>query len=219
MENNSVVVLLSGGLDSTAVIGYLRSINLPVNAISFVYGQNTADKEIKSSRQVCNYYRVENHQIIDLGFMQKFLSSGLVEKDTILTSENKLKMYVPFRNSIFLSFAVAYAESLGAAEVAIGSHLTGPICPDNSPEYLQAFQQVIELGTMKKPPIRINAPFANMNKVQLIQTAIDLKVPFELTWSCFNDGDYPCGICPNCIDRLRSFKACGYTDPLRYMNS
>ena len=219
MENNSVVVLLSGGLDSTAVIGYLHSMNVPVYALSFIYGQNTADKEIQSSKAVCKYYGVEHHQILDLGFVKDFLISGLIEKDTYLTSENKLKMYVPFRNSIFLSFAVAWAESIGAAEVGIGSHLTGPICPDNSPEYISTFQQLIELGTMKKPPIRINAPFVNMNKVQLIQNAIDLKVPFELTWSCFNAGEYPCGICPNCMDRLRSFKACNYTDPLKYQNS
>jgi 7-cyano-7-deazaguanine synthase len=216
MNENKVIVLLSGGLDSTAVIGYHRSLGDEVYAISFMYGQKTSNKEIQCCQQVCEHYGVKNHQILDLRFLKNLMVSGLIDENNFLSKDNKLDMYVPFRNSIFLSFGVAWAESIGASQVAIGSHQTGPICPDNSPEYLDAFQKVIELGTLKKPPIQISAPFAKMRKPELIKTAIDLKVPFELTWSCFNSEDLACGKCPNCMDRLRSFKEVGYEDPLKY---
>lgn len=216
MASESVVVLLSGGLDSSAVVAHHRSLGNEVYAISFMYGQKTVQKEIQCSREICAYYQVREHQVVDLDFLTGFLKSGLMDKGTDLTTENKLAMYVPFRNSLFLSFGVAWAESIGATRVSVGSHQTGPICPDNSPEFINAFQSVVELGTLKKPPILIDAPFVNMRKAQLVQNAIDLKVPFEHTWSCFNTLEYACGICPNCLDRLRAFKACNFKDPIPY---
>lgn len=216
------LVLFSGGVDSTtclamAVDKYGRD---KVVALSISYGQKHT-KEIEASNKIAEYYGVE-HIYLDLGKIFEYSDCSLLshsDKDIPQdTYENQLKetnglpvsTYVPFRNGLFLSSAASIALSKGCSVIYYGAHAddsAGNAYPDCSSEFNRAIGEAVYIGSGQQ--LRILAPFVNMFKSDVVATGLKLKVPYELTWSCYEGGDKPCGVCGTCIDRREAFAANG----------
>lgn len=216
------LVLFSGGVDSTiclamAIDKYGKD---KVVALSISYGQKHV-KEIEASDKIAEYYGVE-HISIDLSKIFEYSDCSLlsssdkeIPKDTY---ENQLKgtgglpvsTYVPFRNGLFLSSAAAIALSKNCDVIYYGAHgddAAGNAYPDCSDEFNRAMGDAIYIGSGKQ--LRIYAPFVNKPKSDVVAEGLKLKVPYELTWSCYEGKDKPCGVCGTCIDRRKAFEANG----------
>lgn len=218
------VVLLSGGLDSSTVLAYMtRTIgNKNIIALSFNYEQRHI-RELKSAKDIANYYKVE-HRILNTSF-RAIGGSALTSNIQVPTGRDLEEMghdipvtYVPARNTIFLSFGLALAEVVNADSVIYGANsLDYSGYPDCRPEYVDAFNNLSKYMNTKGvegKPIRILAPIINMTKAGIIQLGMSLGVPYELTWSCYNGGEKPCGECDSCKLRIKGFEELGLTDPL-----
>lgn len=228
------VVLLSGGLDSATVLAIAKRDGFSIQALSFDYGQRHA-LELDYARRVANAAGVDRHLIarIDLRiFGGSALTSDIpVPKDRELESNTTLAghkgdipvTYVPARNTIFLSYALAFAEVSGARDIFIGvNSLDYSGYPDCRPEYIAAFENLAQLATRSgvenSDPIKIHAPLLHMGKKEIIQTGATLGVDYSLTSSCYDpqsDGR-ACGRCDACQLRLRGFAAAGMKDPATY---
>ncbi len=216
------LVLFSGGVDSTTCLAMAidKYGKDKVVALSISYGQKHV-KEIEASDRIAEYYGVE-HISIDLSKIFEYSDCSLlsssdkeIPKDTY---ENQLKgtgglpvsTYVPFRNGLFLSSAAAIALSKNCDVIYYGAHgddAAGNAYPDCSDEFNRAMGDAIYIGSGKQ--LRIYAPFVNKPKSDVVAEGLKLKVPYELTWSCYEGKDKPCGVCGTCIDRRKAFEANG----------
>lgn len=210
------ICLVSGGLDSAVTAAIAIKDGFATRFLFVDYGQKTTSKERRSAIALAEHFAAVSLDIVRLPWLKSFGGSGLFRRDVELTQVNERFEYVPFRNSILLAVATALAEVSNAERVYIGSTGSDRICPDNSPEFIETFQQLTRLGTLLKTDIQIIAPLINMTKPQVIQIGTDLSVPFELTWSCHNATKLTCGGCSNCRSRQAAFQSLGLTDPLRY---
>jgi 7-cyano-7-deazaguanine synthase len=221
------VVLLSGGLDSTTVLAIAKNQGYAPYALSFRYGQRHA-VELDAARRVAAMQGVERHVIADIDlrvFGGSSLTSDLAvpKHDTAeeLTDEIP-STYVPARNTIFLSFALAYAETVGAYDIFIGVNaLDYSGYPDCRPEYIEAFQNMANLATkagVNGERLTIHTPLISMTKAQIVTVGVALGVDYSLTSSCYdpNSSGHPCGRCDSCLLRLKGFAEAGQTDPLTY---
>lgn len=210
------VCLMSGGLDSAVTAAVARRDGFQSRFLFVDYGQKTNQRERQSAQAVASHYGTDPLQVVELPWLRSFGKSGLFDTGTELNKDNSKFEYVPFRNSILLSVATALAEVTDADRVYIGSTGSDRICPDNSPEFLEAFQSLMSLGTMLKRDIKLEAPLSAMDKREVVKTGLDLEVPFEKTWSCHNATGLACGNCSNCVARVAAFTSLNATDPLRY---
>ena len=221
------VVLLSGGLDSTTVLAIAKNQGYAPYALSFRYGQRHV-VELDASRRVAAMQGVERHVIADIDlrvFGGSSLTSDLAvpKHDTAeeLTDEIP-STYVPARNTIFLSFALAYAETVGAHDIFIGVNaLDYSGYPDCRPEYIEAFQNMANLATkagVEGQRLTIHTPLISMTKAQIVTAGVELGVDYSLTSSCYDpdSSGHPCGRCDSCLLRLKGFAEAGQTDPLTY---
>lgn len=219
------VILLSGGLDSTTVLYQAKSEGCECYAISFDYQQRHR-RELESATALVHLVGVE-HQLVsfDLGALGGSALTDIsidLPQDRSLAqmSQNIPVTYVPARNTIFLSFALAYAETISAERVYIGVNaLDYSGYPDCRPDYIQAMQEVFRLGTKQGregQAIAIVAPLINLKKTEIIQLGNKLGVPWEKTWSCYAGLDLACGVCDSCRLRLQAFAELGIKDPLIY---
>ena len=223
------LVLFSGGLDSSVCLGLAvkKYGSDQVLALSIYYGQKH-DKELNAARQVAEFYGVKQLGL-DLGEIFKdstcTLLAGAEEEIPHSTYEEQLaetdgspvNTYVPFRNGLFLSSAAAIAVSHGCEVIYYGAHAddaAGNAYPDTSVEFNEAIGQAIYLGSGNA--VRVEAPFINASKAQVVAEGTKIGVPFELTWSCYEGGDKACGVCATCRDRLQAFAENGLTDPVSY---
>jgi 7-cyano-7-deazaguanine synthase len=205
MSQPKAIVLLSGGIDSTTTLYYAKSKGYKCFALIFDYGQRHK-REIRSAVAVAKRAKVP-YQIIKISLPWK--GSSLLDKKLKLPKGKKLKgipsTYVPARNTIFLSFALSYAEAIGAKMIFIGANaIDFSGYPDCRPDYYKAFQKVTEKGT-KARKIKIMTPLINMTKAQIIRLGRKLKAPLDLTWSCYAGGSKPCGVCDSCRLRQKGF--------------
>ncbi|KOP27316.1 7-cyano-7-deazaguanine synthase [Hapalosiphon sp. MRB220] len=220
------VILLSGGLDSSTVLYQALADGCKCYAISFDYQQRHR-RELHSALAIAQKAGVVQNQIVTFDLRQ-WGGSALTD-DTIdlpqkrsveEMSQNIPVTYVPARNTIFLSFALAYAETIAAERVYIGVNaLDYSGYPDCRPDYIQAMQEVFRLGTKQGregKPITIVAPLLELKKTDIIQLGNKLGVPWELTWSCYAGGELACGVCDSCRLRLAAFAELGLKDPLNY---
>lgn len=221
------LVLFSGGVDSStclalAVKEYGRE---NVTALSVFYGQKHT-RELKAADDVAAYYKVE-HIKIDLSLIFKYSSCSLLsQSDEAIphesyadqlekTGDKPVSTYVPFRNGLFISAAASVALSKDCGIILYGAHAddsAGNAYPDCSPAFNEAMNKAVWEGSGGQ--VKIEAPFVGMNKSQVVKKGLELEVPYELTWSCYEGGDKPCGICGTCRDRLAAFEANGFKDPL-----
>jgi 7-cyano-7-deazaguanine synthase len=221
------VILLSGGLDSSTVLYQAKNDGCEVYALSFDYQQRHR-RELHSAASIAQKLGVQQHQVISFNLRQ-WGGSALTDDAIDLPQERSLEMmsqnipvtYVPARNTIFLSFALAYAETIAAEKVYIGVNaLDYSGYPDCRPDYIQAMQDVFRLGTKQGrvgQPIEIVSPLINLKKTEIIQLGNKLGVPWELTWSCYAGGELACGVCDSCRLRIAAFEELGLVDPLPYL--
>lgn len=221
------LVLYSGGVDSTTLLAMAvdRYGSDNVVALSISYGQRH-EKELKAARDVARYYHVEQ-RFLDLAAIFADSSCSLLahsEKDIpkesyaeqLEQADTKLvSTYVPFRNGLFLSSAASMALSLECSVLYYGAHhddWAGNAYPDCSREFVAAMNNAIMEGTGGE--LHMEAPFVEWSKADIVKKGLELNVPYELTWSCYEGGDKPCGVCATCIDRKRAFELNGSVDPL-----
>lgn len=221
------LVLCSGGVDSTTLLAMAvdRYGSENVVALSISYGQRH-EKELKAARDVARYYHVEQ-RFLDLAAIFADSSCSLLahsEKDIpkesyaeqLEQADTKLvSTYVPFRNGLFLSSAASMALSLECSVLYYGAHhddWAGNAYPDCSREFVAAMNNAIMEGTGGE--LHMEAPFVEWSKTDIVKKGLELNVPYELTWSCYEGGDKPCGVCATCIDRKRAFELNGSVDPL-----
>lgn len=210
------VILMSGGLDSCVCAGIAKNMGYDLNILFVKYGQKTEKKEEECVRKLANYFKADL-KILDLGFLKDIGGSALTDTIEVTRDDTGIpSTYVPFRNSIFLSLAVAWSEALNAKTVFYGANsvdFSG--YPDCRPEYFKTFQSLIEKGT-KKGDINLMVPLAEMSKSEIVKKGIELKLPLEYTWSCYFNNEKACGKCESCKLRLKGFEEAGYKDPIEY---
>jgi 7-cyano-7-deazaguanine synthase len=217
------IVLLSGGMDSLVCAGLAYRDEKDVSFLHMNYGQKTSVREKQSFDAIADHYKIpaEKRKIIDMTFLKQIGGSSLTD-DTISVKnyqgDSNLipDSYVPFRNSIILSLAVSWAESIMAQKLYIGAnHEDSPGYPDCRPAYYEAFNRVIKEGT-KAADISIHTPVIAMKKKDIVSKGQELNVPWKLSWSCYQSSDLACGVCDSCALRLRGFKEAGIKDPIDY---
>lgn len=221
------VVLLSGGIDSSTCLAVALQDCEPTDvlAVNMFYGQKH-EREMRSAREIAQFYDVE---LVDIDLSMIFSKSDcslLMRSNNAIpegdyASQQKgnpgkpVSTYVPFRNGLMLSAAASIAVSIGAKEIYYGAHAddsAGNAYPDCSIEFTEYINNAIYSGTGGQ--VNVIAPFINVNKAEVVKTGLKLGVPYELTWSCYNGGEHPCGKCGTCIDRQKAFKANGVEDPV-----
>ena len=220
------VILLSGGLDSSTVLYQAASDGCQCYAISFDYQQRHR-RELEAASAIAHCAGVLDHQVMSFD-LRALGGSALTDDKIDLPQERSVSemaqnipvTYVPARNTIFLSFALAYAETLSAERIYIGVNaLDYSGYPDCRPDYIQAMQEVFRLGTKQgreKQASEIFAPLIHLKKTEIIQLGNQLGVPWEKTWSCYAGGSSACGVCDSCQLRLAAFAELGLQDPLPY---
>lgn len=229
------IVLLSGGLDSTTVLALAAQQGFTSYALSFRYGQRHS-VELDAARRVATAFDVRNHVIADID-LRAFGGSALTadiavpKHDTVaeLADDGVPITYVPARNTIFLSFALAYAETVNASDIFIGVNaLDYSGYPDCRPEYIRAYETMANLATragIEGARTTIHTPLIDLSKADIIKTGLDLGVDYSMTWSCYDPAtestacgqiSTACGQCDSCLLRLKGFSEAGAHDPLAY---
>ena len=221
------VILLSGGLDSSTVLYQAQADGCESYAISFDYQQRHR-RELESAQAIAQAAGIIKHQIVSFD-LTLWGGSALTDQKIDYPRDRTLDQmsetipitYVPARNTIFLSFALAWAETLQAQRIYIGVNaLDYSGYPDCRPDYIQAMQEVFRLGTKQGregEQISIVAPLINLKKTEIIELGNKLGVPWEKTWSCYAGTEIACGLCDSCRLRLAAFEELGLKDPLPYL--
>ena len=227
--SNKAVILLSGGLDSTTCLAIAKNQGFELYALTFNYGQRH-DFELKAAQKIVDHYQIKNHSVVDIDLAQ-FGGSALTDEIDVPKDRSESEMtdipltYVPARNTVFLSLALAWAETLNAFDIFIGVNaLDYSGYPDCRPEYIAAFEKTANLATkagISGASFKIHTPLINMKKSEIILNGLQLGVDYGLTSSCYDplkDG-VPCGHCDACILRLKGFQEADTLDPLSYQVS
>ena len=221
------LVLFSGGVDSSTCLAIAvdKYGSDEVLCLSVSYGQKHS-KELSAAKAVAAHYGVKL-KTLDLASIFEDSNCSLLrnsDEDIPLESYGEqlkktggapVSTYVPFRNGLFLSCAASVALSFGCGEIFYGAHsddAAGNAYPDCSQDFNDSINRAIYLGSGSR--LRVTAPFIGMNKAQVVARGLELKVPYELTWSCYSGGEKPCGVCGTCRDRIAAFEKNGTVDPL-----
>lgn len=231
MEKRKAVVLLSGGLDSTTVAAIALKQGFDVHALSFDYGQNHKI-ELESARHVAKALGLGNHVVVSVD-LRAFGGSALTSDEAVPKHRTTEEIgqgipvtYVPARNTVFLSLALALAETLSSTDIFIGVNaLDYSGYPDCRPEFIAAFETMANLGTKigveGSQRIKIHTPLLQMTKREIVQEGLRLGVDYSLTMTCYDPSPegLACGECDACLLRLKGFAEAGVSDPSRYRNA
>ena len=220
------IVLLSGGMDSATALAMTKAEGFEVVALTFDYGQRHR-REIEAAKRVAKHFGVQDHRIVKLD-LTAIGGSALTDARIRVPEQRSLEeigrgippTYVPARNTILLSYALALAEATGANGIVIAANaLDFSGYPDCRPEYYEVFRQVARLGTkrgVEGDVIEIRTPLILMTKADIVRRGEELGVPWKLTWSCYHGLAKACGSCDSCQLRLKGFREAGVKDPLPY---
>ena len=216
------VCLLSGGMDSSTLAYVAKSRGYDLLALHLNYGQRTERKELACARKIADLLNAEAFVEINLDYFARFGSSSLTDKKIAVEEFDPERVqvpntYVPFRNANLLSIATSFAEACQADAIFIGvQSLDYSGYPDCRPQFIEAFQKLIDIGTKDTTKITLYAPFITMTKTDILKEGMKLGVPYEQTWSCYRNEEKACGICGSCHFRKEAFAAIGRQDPIRY---
>lgn len=206
------LVLLSGGIDSAIALYLTKQECDEVYTMNMIYTQ-THDSEAEASSKLATEAQVNEHLSIYLPFFK-----DLEDRYHPQPSNTISQAYLPARNIVFYGIAVAYAEALAAAKVVFGSNADdAKELPDATPDFIRLMNELVRIGTRagtEGRPIEIVNPLLEFSKADVLRLAIKMKVPLQLTWSCYENGKTPCGKCRGCLTRTAAFRAVGATDPL-----
>ncbi len=229
--NKKAVVLLSGGLDSTTVLAIAKSEGYQVYALSFSYGQRH-NIELEKAKKIAAHFQVTDHAIISIDLRR--IGGSALTSDIEVPKERSLSemeksipvTYVPARNTIFLSFALGWAETLGISDIFIGVNaLDYSGYPDCRPEYIAAFEHLANLATSagveNRLSFHIHTPLINLTKAEIIKQGLSLGVDYSLTHSCYDPSPEgkACGRCDSCLLRLKGFQETNVQDPISYCSN
>ncbi len=220
--SKKAVCIISGGMDSALGATMAKNAGYEVIALHFNYGQRTQKKELESFRKIAKKLDVIDAYEIDLDFFKQIGASALTDRSLEVPTkgieEGVPITYVPFRNGIFISIATAVAEKHGAKALFIGvveEDSSGyPDCRDS---YIQSMEESINLGTKDETKLAIKMPLVHLKKSEIVTKSIELNVPLEDTWSCYQNEEKACGVCDSCRLRLNGFSLAGIKDPIEYV--
>jgi len=227
--SSKAVILLSGGLDSTTCLAIAKNQGFDLNALTLNYGQRH-DFELKSAQKIVDHFQIKNHSVVNINLAQ-FGGSALTDEIDVPKDRSESEMtdipitYVPARNTVFLSLALAWAETINAFNIFIGVNvLDYSGYPDCRPEYIISFEKTANLATkagVSGERFKIHTPLINMKKSEIILNGLKLGVDYSLTSSCYDPlkNGAPCGHCDACILRLKGFQEADAIDPLSYQKS
>lgn len=228
MSERRAVVLLSGGLDSATALAIARAEGLQTSALSFQYGQRHF-AEISAARRIATSLGVERHVIVTID-LRVFGGSALTadipvpkDRDVAEMSHEIPITYVPARNTVFLSYALAYAEVLGSTDIFIGVNAVDYSgYPDCRPEFIEAYERMANLATkagVEGQQLKIHAPLQHLTKAEIIRKGLELGIDYAQTVSCYDatEEGLACGRCDSCSLRRRGFQEAGVADPTRYI--
>lgn len=211
------VLILSGGIDSSTLLYYLLEKGYEVHALTFFYGQRHA-KEIEFAKKIAEEAEKIGsleHRIVDVSAIHDLISKGAITGEETVpegpyTEETQKVTTVPNRNMILISIAAGYAVKIGAREVYYAAHRSDLVYPDCRKEFVKALDTAIYLANQ----LELKAPFVDMTKAEIVELGLKLRVPYELTWSCYVGGERPCLKCATCLERTEAFLLNKTKDPL-----
>ena len=219
------ISVLSGGLDCTVATSVYAK-DYDIHAITFNYGQKSFERELEASKKICDKMGFE-HSVIDLPWLAQISNSSLNTAEEIpeikeeelddikKSSETASSVWVPARNMVFTSIATSFAESIGAEIIIVGWDAEeAATFPDNSKEFLNAFNELIKIGSPEN--IKIEAPAINLNKEEIVKLGLDVDAPMEISYSCYVGREKHCGVCESCMRRKRAFKKLNIEDLTEY---
>ncbi len=221
-SSSFAVCLVSGGMDSCVTAAIAREENAKLAFLHVSYGQRTEARERRAFDELANYYGVGRRLVVSLEHLARIGGSSLTDM-TLPVAEADLESseiptsYVPFRNAHLLAVAASWAEVIGAQRIYIGAVAEDSSgYPDCRPEFYEAFQRAIEVGTRPETTIEIRTPVISLRKPEIIRRGLALGAPLSLTWSCYQAQERACGHCDSCALRLRAFREAGLADPIAY---
>ena len=217
------VVLASGGMDSCVTAAIARE-NYQLAMLHVQYGQRTQERELKAFGDIADFYGVKHRLVTSLDELKKIGGSSLTDHSMDVTEADLNATgiptsYVPFRNAHLLSIATSWAEVIGAVRIFFGAvEEDSSGYPDCRQSFVDAFNQLIEVGSKPETHLRVETPLIKLSKHEIVARGIALEAPLHLTWSCYANTSRACGHCDSCALRLRGFRQAGHRDPIPYEN-
>ena len=217
------VCLVSGGMDSCVTAAIAHEENDALAFLHVSYGQRTERREREAFEAIADHYNVASRLVISFDHLARIGGSSLTDSQIAVTAPDLTtreipSSYVPFRNAHLLATAVSWGEVINASAIYIGAVAEDSSgYPDCRPEFYDAFQQAIDVGTKPETHITIKTPVIAMRKSEIVRKGLDLGAPLYLTWSCYQESERACGNCDSCALRLRAFREAGVADPIPYL--
>ena len=209
-------------MDSSTLAYMAKSEGYEICALHLNYGQRTESKELACAQKIASLLNAKDFIAVNVGYFSQFGESSLTDTKIAVEKFDAARAhvpntYVPFRNANLLSIATSFAEAKGADAIFIGvQSLDYSGYPDCRPQFIEAFQRVIDLGTKDTTTIMLKTPFIHMTKTDILNVGMKLGVPYEHTWSCYRNEEKACGTCGSCHFRKEAFAAVGRQDPIPY---
>ncbi|HPX66639.1 MAG TPA: 7-cyano-7-deazaguanine synthase QueC [Candidatus Syntrophosphaera sp.] len=215
------IVLVSGGMDSLVSTTVAARDCEELNFLHVSYGQRTQERELKSFEAISAHYGPRRSEVLNWDWLSRIGGSALTDPNKEIPNQDPGKelpsTYVPFRNANLLCAAVSWAEAIHSDAIYIGAvEEDSSGYPDCREVFFKAFEEVIASGSRNAWPIRIVTPVLHLSKAEIVKLGMELKAPFELSWSCYADNTAACGVCESCRLRLKAFAEAGYKDPITY---
>jgi 7-cyano-7-deazaguanine synthase len=221
-KNKTAVVLVSGGMDSALCVALAMQMGYDIAGLHLNYGQRTEQREKQAFDDLTEHFGFNYKLVVDVSHLSLIGGSSLTDKKIQVNKADFRNTsipnsYVPFRNGNLLALAASWAEVIGAEAIFIGAmQLDSSGYPDCREDFFSAYEKAINLGTKPETQIKIITPIINYSKSDIIEEGIKIGVPFELTWSCYQNSEIACGECDSCALRLRGFQKSGIQDPINY---
>ncbi len=220
MTKHKTILLLSGGMDSLLITALAHERGDDLYALFYDYGQKTTKKEKQCFDKICDHYKISKakQMVLEINALKQIGGSSLTDSEIDVEVELEKKSipnsYVPFRNTIFLSFATSYAETINANSIMIGAVLEDALgYPDCRPEYYATYNNLIRVASTCEA-LKVETPIVRMSKSQILSKCLELKAPLEFSWSCYQSEQSPCNECDSCLLRAKAFSEISEVDPL-----